>query len=82
MPMILIVLVFRTLDAFRVFDAVYVLTGGGPGGATTSVSLYAFRYYVSGDFGYGSALSLAVFLMAGLLAVGCLKAGRFGEVLG
>jgi multiple sugar transport system permease protein len=80
-PVIVVALLFRTIDAIRIFDLVYVLTGGGPGGATTSVSLYAFRYYVPGDFGYGSTLSLAVFLMAGLLAVGCLKAGRFGEVL-
>ncbi|MFZ0610900.1 MAG: sugar ABC transporter permease [Desulfobacterales bacterium] len=80
-PVIAVALLFRTIDAIRIFDLVYVLTGGGPGGATTSLSLYSFRYYVSGDFGYGSSISLVVFLLAGLLAVGYIRAGRFAEVL-
>ncbi|RJQ73648.1 MAG: sugar ABC transporter permease [Desulfobacteraceae bacterium] len=80
-PVLVVALLFRTIDAIRIFDLIYVLTGGGPGGATTSVSLYAFQYYVSGDFGYGSAVSLVVFLLAGLLAAGYIRAGRFGEVL-
>ena len=68
-PVLVVALLFRTIDAVRIFDLVYVLTGGGPGGGTTSLSLYAFKYYTSGDFGYGSAISLVVFLVAGLLAV-------------
>jgi len=80
-PIIVVALLFRTIDAVRIFDLIYVLTGGGPGGATTSLSLYAFRYYVSGDFGYGSALSLVVFLLAGLLAASYIRVGRFKEVL-
>ncbi|MFZ0728453.1 MAG: sugar ABC transporter permease [Desulfobacterales bacterium] len=80
-PVIAVALLFRTIDAIRIFDLVYVLTGGGPGGATTSLSLYSFRYYVSGDFGYGSSISLVVFLFAGLLAVGYIRVGRFAEVL-
>jgi trehalose/maltose transport system permease protein len=80
-PVLVVALLFRTIDAIRIFDLIYVLTGGGPGGATTSLSFYAFQFYVSGDFGYGSALSLVVFLLAGLLSVGYIRAGRFGEVL-
>lgn len=80
-PVLVVALLFRTIDAIRIFDLIYVLTGGGPGGATTSLSLNAFQYYVAGDFGYGSALSLVVFLLAGLLAVGYIRVGRFGEVL-
>ncbi|MEJ2476800.1 MAG: sugar ABC transporter permease [Desulfobacterales bacterium] len=68
-PVLVVALLFRTIDAVRIFDLIYVLTGGGPGGGTTSLSLYAFKYYTSGDFGYGSAISLVVFLVAGLLAV-------------
>ena len=80
-PVMAVALLFRTIDAIRIFDLIYVLTGGGPGGATTSLSFYAFRYYVSGDFGFASCISLTVFLLAGLLAAGYLMAGRFNEVL-
>jgi ABC-type sugar transport system permease subunit len=69
-PAILVALVFRTLDAFRVFDLVYVLTGGGPGTATEVVSLYAFTTILQDlRFGYGSALSLVVFAVTFALAL-------------
>ena len=69
-PAILVVLIFRTLDAFRVFDLIYVLTGGGPGTATEPISLYAFNALLQNlRFGYGSALSVAVFLTTFLIAL-------------
>jgi len=69
-PVLLVVLVFRTLDAFRVFDLIYVLTQGGPGTATEPVALYAFtRLLNSLRFGYGSALSVIIFLITFLLAL-------------
>jgi multiple sugar transport system permease protein len=80
-PVLLVALLFRTIDAVRIFDLIYVLTGGGPGGGTTSLSLYAFKYYTSGDFGYASAISLVVFLVAGLLAVFYVRVGGFGKAL-
>ena len=56
-PALLLALLFRTLDAFRVFDAIYVLTEGGPANSTETLSIYAFKTLMrSGDFGYGSAL--------------------------
>ena len=62
-PAILVVLIFRTLDAFRVFDLIYVLTGGGPGTSTEPVSLYAFNALLQNlEFGYGAALSVLVFV--------------------
>ncbi len=78
---IVVALLFRTVDAIRIFDLVYVLTGGGPGGSTTSISLYAYNYYVTGDFGYGSAVSVTVFFLAALLAVAYIKLGKFREVV-
>lgn len=63
-PVLIVALLFRTIDAVRIFDLIYVLTGGGPGGSTTSLSLYAYNYYVSGDSGYGSAVSVIVFIIA------------------
>ncbi|MBI4401950.1 MAG: sugar ABC transporter permease, partial [Nitrospirae bacterium] len=73
LPVILIVLVFRTMDAFRVFDAVYVLTGGGPGNSTETLSIYAYKtLFQTLQFGYGSALATAMFLVVLLLTAGYL----------
>jgi multiple sugar transport system permease protein len=61
-PTILVTLVFRTLDALRVFDAVYVLTDGGPANTTETLSIYAYKTLMRmGDFGYGSTLAVATF---------------------
>lgn len=69
-PAILVALIFRTLDAFRVFDLLYVLTGGGPGTATEPIALYAFNtLFANLRFGYGAALSVVVFAVTFLLAV-------------
>jgi ABC-type sugar transport system permease subunit len=77
-PTIAVTLVFRTLDAFRVFDAVYVLTEGGPANTTETLSIYAYKTLVrSGDFGYGSALSVATFFCVMAISVVYLRlAGR------
>ena len=73
-PAILVVLIFRTLDAFRVFDLVYVLTKGGPGTATEPVALYTFNRLLNNlRFGYGSALSVLLFVITFLLAVFYIK---------
>lgn len=62
-PMILITLIFRTLDAFRIFDAIYVLTGGGPANTTETLSIYAYKtLFQTLQFGYGSAIAVTVFL--------------------
>jgi multiple sugar transport system permease protein len=64
-PAILVAVLFRALDALRVFDAIFVLTGGGPANGTETLSIYAYKTLVrSGDFGYGSALAVAAFLCA------------------
>ena len=73
-PALAVSLIFRTLDAFRVFDLIYVLTGGGPGTATEPLALYAFNSLFSNlRFGYGAALSVIVFLVTFLLALLYLK---------
>ena len=69
-PAVMLALLFRTLDAFRVFDALYVLTEGGPANTTETLSLYAYKTLMrTGDFGYGSTLSVATFLCVGALAL-------------
>ena len=67
--------IFRVLDAFRVFDLVYVLTGGGPGTATEVISLYAFTtLFQDLRFGYGSALSVITFAITFVLALAYIRA--------
>jgi ABC-type sugar transport system permease subunit len=73
-PALLVALVFRTLDAFRVFDLVYVMTGGGPGTSTEPVALYTFEALLQDlRFGYGSALSVVVFAVTFGLALGYVR---------
>jgi multiple sugar transport system permease protein len=70
MPVVLVVLIFRTLDAFRVFDAVYVLTSGGPANTTETLSIYAYKVlFQTMQFGYGSTVSMVVFLCVGVISV-------------
>jgi len=69
-PVILIVLIFRTLDAFRVFDAIYVLTGGGPANTTETLSIYAYNMlFQTLQFGYGSTISVTVFFCVGIITI-------------
>jgi multiple sugar transport system permease protein len=69
-PVILVAAVFRTIDALRVFDAIYVLTGGGPANATETLSIYAYRVlFQMLDFGYGSALAVVVLAITGSAAL-------------
>jgi len=61
-PVILLVLLFRTMDAARVFDLVFVLTGGGPANETETLVVYAYKLmYRTLQFGYGSTVALATF---------------------
>lgn len=69
-PAILVTLIFRTLDGFRVFDLIYVLTGGGPGTTTEPVALYTFNALLQNlRFGYGSALSVVIFAITFAIAL-------------
>ena len=69
-PAIVAAAAFRALDAVRLFDLSYVMTGGGPGTATEPLSLYAFIALMQRlRFGYGSALSVLVFLLAFVVAI-------------
>lgn len=77
-PAIVAAVVFRSLDAFRVFDVIYVMTGGGPGTATEPLSLLAFgALFRSLRFGYGAALSVTTFLVSFLLALCWLRLTRW-----
>ncbi|TMQ74293.1 MAG: sugar ABC transporter permease [Candidatus Eisenbacteria bacterium] len=72
-PACLVALAFRVAQGFGAFDLPYVMTGGGPGGSTETVSLYAYRsFYRYLDFGYGAATAvegagMALLLFAAIL---------------
>ena len=61
MPVIITTLFIRIMDAFRIVDEVFLLTGGGPGDATRYIGIYIWRVvFPSTDYGYGSAMSMLV----------------------
>ena len=73
-PTILIILVIRLTDAFRIYDLIYILTGGGPGGKTEVLSTYIYkRIFTDWDFGRGSAASFIVMVIICLLSLLCSK---------
>lgn len=81
-PALLVAVLFRSLDAFRVFDLVYVMTGGGPGTATEVVALFTFTTLLQNlQFGLGSALSIIVFVAAFLFALGAIRLFGSGAFL-
>lgn len=73
-PAMLVALLLRTMDLLRVFDQIFILTEGGPGFATETVSLYiyraAFRFF---DFGYAAAMSFVLLLLTNVISVGYIK---------
>ncbi len=72
---IMVALLFRTLDAFRIFDAIFIMTNGANN--TESVSFLAYRQTISRlEIGLGSAVSVLLFLSVMLIAVGFVKGFR------
>lgn len=69
-PALLIALLFRTIDAFRVFDLAFVMTQGGPADATNVLQLYGYKkMFVEGWIGYGSSISVAIFVIVLSLSI-------------
>lgn len=61
---LLLAALFRTLDALRAFDIMYVLTGGGPASTTETLTVYAYRsLFQMLQLGFGSAVSVVVFVL-------------------
>jgi multiple sugar transport system permease protein len=83
-PIMLVVLLFRTLDSARIFDLIFVLTGGGPANRTETLAIYAYKLlYRTLQFGYGSAVAVATFVAIFLVTLPYLwllrKSWRFQE---
>jgi multiple sugar transport system permease protein len=68
---LLIVLILETMNAFRAFDTIYVLTGGGPGDATNVIAVLNVRTVLTyTDFGLGSAYSWVITLVTLVISIG------------
>ena len=82
MPLLLITLLLRLIDSFRVFDTIFVMTNGGPGTSTESLSLYIYRTglpYL--EMGYASAMSylfLIILIVITLLLIRRLRLKQMG----
>lgn len=68
-PMIILAVMFRTIDASKTFDIIHVLTEGGPGNSTEVMSVFAFRTsFVAWDLGIGAAVCLLIAFFSLLIA--------------
>jgi multiple sugar transport system permease protein len=74
-PALLLALLFRTIDALRVFDLVFVMTQGGPADATNVLQFYGYKKtFAEGMIGYGSTIAVTVFLISLVLSLIYLRA--------
>ena len=68
-PALAVALVFRLLSALLVFDVIYIMTGGGPGLSTETLSFLNWQtFLVDTDFGYGGAISVMLVVMCLVIA--------------
>lgn len=64
-PYIIIAVLIRAIDAFKIFDIIYIMTRGGPGRSTEALSVYAYRItFRFWNLGYGAAVVLLIFLIS------------------
>ncbi|MDO8971721.1 MAG: sugar ABC transporter permease, partial [Saprospiraceae bacterium] len=76
-PTLITAVMLRTIFAFKVFDEIYLLTGGGPGTATEVISLYIYKVF-SGQFriGYASFLALGLAAVISIFVLFYRRLGR------
>jgi multiple sugar transport system permease protein len=73
-PVILLALLLRSMDLLRIFDQIFLLTQGGPGSATETVSLYIYRTaFRFSNFGYAAAMSFVGLVVTMLAARGLMR---------
>ncbi len=69
-PALLLALLFRTIDALKVFDLVFVMTQGGPADSTNVLQFYGYKKsFAEGMIGYGSTIAVAVFSLSLILSL-------------
>ena len=79
-PIIALVLLLRGIDAFKEFDKVFILTGGGPGISTEMLSIYTYRInFRDWDLGYGAVCAFMVYLVVLIMCSVFYKAVYWNE---
>jgi multiple sugar transport system permease protein/N,N'-diacetylchitobiose transport system permease protein len=80
-PAISIVVVLRTVEAFKVFDIIYAMTRGGPANGTAVISYYTYvTAFSDQNFGIGSAMAMLIVLIIGVLCLTYLRLIRQSEM--
>lgn len=73
-PALAVALIFRTLQAFLVFDVVYILTSGGPGRSTESLFYLNYQTFITNtDFGVGGAMAILLVILALIASSGYIR---------
>ena len=68
-PFIGLALLFRSIDAFKTFDIIYVLTSGGPGILTRTLNLYAFKHGIEFlSMGYAGSIAIVMLIITIVVA--------------
>ena len=68
-PAILIALLLRIMDTLRIFDQIFIMTGGGPANATETMSLYIYRHaFRFSNIGYATAMSFVMLILTILIS--------------
>jgi len=69
-PLLIIALLIRFIDAFKTFDLIYIMTAGGPGIRTETISMHIFRKgFIVFHMGYAATLTLVLFVVVNIFAV-------------
>lgn len=79
-PLILIAVIFRAIDSLKAFDTIWVMTGGGPGQASTTINVLAFR--TAFEFlrmGSAAAMAIIMLILAILVTTALLRAGQLQD---
>lgn len=80
-PFLAIAILFRSIDAFKTFDIIFVLTAGGPGTSTTTLNVYAYKQAIEFvSLGYGAAVAIVMMLIVTIAALVFLRRSRLMTV--
>ncbi len=74
MPVILIALIIRAIEVFKIFDSVYLMTKGGPGTASETISTYLVKQVnINGRWGYASSVAILVLIFVSIVAIRAIR---------